>query len=74
MILVELGPDADTSAEVVAYQVADAVQRSGLTASVEVFVADAALPEYQRSALREARSEAPAVPYEDAPLLRLRSR
>lgn len=67
VILVELGPDAGTSAEVVAYQVADAVQRSGLTASVEVFVAGAALPEYHRSALREARGEAPAAPYKDAP-------
>jgi hypothetical protein len=69
VILVELGPDAGSSAEVVAYQVADAVQRAGLTASVEVFDAGATLPEYHQSALREARSEAPAGPYGGAALV-----
>jgi hypothetical protein len=63
VILVELGPDSGTSAEVVAYQVADAVQRAGLTASVEVFDAGATLPAYHQSALREARGETPAGPY-----------
>ncbi len=60
VILVELTPDTVTSAEVVAYQVADAVQRADLTASVEVFLAGATLPDYHRVALREARGEVPA--------------
>ncbi|NMH93109.1 hypothetical protein HF519_16310, partial [Pseudonocardia bannensis] len=70
VVLVEIGPDAHTVAEVLAYQLAATLDRAGAPSSVETFPAGAVLPGYHVEALRSARpigeDGAPARPGRDA--------